>query len=391
MANRDPDQRHSIREYYASDSRRSSSSDVFSDIHALDSPESTAPRILSGAADPSTAPVREPSAALRPSSSRPSLQPRWSSIRKSNSSQQTVKRGSLSSRHDGYTPASAYLPGASSEHETSTLASVPRRVTSNASSVFIPRTQSPYQGAAGPSHPYAMYHQDIGVSRTPSNATSSTTRTPLRPYVGSSGPTHPYGLYAENIVSEDETTPRAESNPAVPLGFTEASNGYQRRLGPEGDDADDFVGPDGHTEQLPAYTRYPNDLPPKIAPIEPVVNTNPPLDPFADSQTTLNATPIEHADHSANSPMVAPHTVDLIPSNTSGSADEGGHFKEVAPTGRKKRVCKIIPLWLLTVAIVVLAAIVVGCIVGVAVRGHHHAHENKSPAPAEAQSSSSPR
>jgi hypothetical protein len=41
------------------------------------------------------------------------------------------------------------------------------------------------------------------------------------------------------------------------VGFPGTADPYQRRLGPEGEEAADLIGPDGHTEQLPPYTRYP--------------------------------------------------------------------------------------------------------------------------------------
>ena len=43
-----------------------------------------------------------------------------------------------------------------------------------------PRALSPYTGATGPSHPYAMYPQ-VGVSRSPSVTTTSTVRPVDRP------------------------------------------------------------------------------------------------------------------------------------------------------------------------------------------------------------------
>jgi hypothetical protein len=46
---------------------------------------------------------------------------------------------------------------------------------------------------------------------------------------------------------------------AIPVGFPGMSGRYQRRLGPDGEEVADIVGPDGHTEQLPPYTRYPDE------------------------------------------------------------------------------------------------------------------------------------
>lgn len=36
-------------------------------------------------------------------------------------------------------------------------------------------------------------------------------------------------------------------------------SGYRRQLGPDGEEAGDLIGPLGHTEELPPYTRYPHE------------------------------------------------------------------------------------------------------------------------------------
>jgi hypothetical protein len=46
---------------------------------------------------------------------------------------------------------------------------------------------------------------------------------------------------------------------SIPVGFPGTVDNYQRRIGPEGEEAADLIGPDGHTEELPPYTRYPED------------------------------------------------------------------------------------------------------------------------------------
>lgn len=112
------------------------------------------------------------------------------------------------------------------------------------------RPQSPYRGPSGPSHPYQMYPQ-----RTLSNATTSTAALGAsRSFEDPQRPTHPYNLYPQNIVTADEET--AQNH--IPVGFNGAGNTYQRRLGPDGEEAGDLIGPLGHTEELPPYTRYPN-------------------------------------------------------------------------------------------------------------------------------------
>ncbi|KAK5987772.1 hypothetical protein PT974_11905 [Cladobotryum mycophilum] len=112
------------------------------------------------------------------------------------------------------------------------------------------RPQSPYRGPSGPSHPYQMYPQ-----RTLSNATSSTALPTTRhSYDGPRGPTHPYALYTQNIVPSVDETPQQQ----IPVGFPIAGDAYRRQIGPDGEEAGGLIGPLGHTEELPPYTRYPD-------------------------------------------------------------------------------------------------------------------------------------
>lgn len=116
-----------------------------------------------------------------------------------------------------------------------------------ANASHIIRMESPFQGPSGPSHPYTMYPQ-----RTLSNVTLSTDVSSLAP--SQNGPAHPYALYTQH------TTPVQEgSQQHIPLGFTAMAGGYQRQLGPDGEDAGGLIGPLGHTEELPPYTRYPTE------------------------------------------------------------------------------------------------------------------------------------
>lgn len=105
-----------------------------------------------------------------------------------------------------------------------------------------------YQGATQPSHPYQMYPQ-----RTYSNATSSTGPS-AETVETAQGPTHAYGLYTQSTATPDDPTQRH-----IPVGFNGMGNGYRRQLGPDGEEAGDLIGPLGHMEELPPYTRYPED------------------------------------------------------------------------------------------------------------------------------------
>ncbi len=88
-----------------------------------------------------------------------------------------------------------------------------------------------------------------------STTTASTLPVSESSYRGPRGPSHPYGLYQQSGGVE----PDGVQASAIPLGFRGLPDQYQRRVGPDGEEIADMIGPDGHTEQLPPYTRYPDD------------------------------------------------------------------------------------------------------------------------------------
>ena len=253
------------------------------------------------------------------------------------------------------------------------------------------RAQSPYQGAMGPSHPYGMYPQDIGLTRTPSMATTSTIRQPERTYSGPTGPTQPYELYPQNIVSEAEPIPVA--------GFPGMDLEYQRRLGPDGEDVDDLIGPDGYAEQLPPYTRFPSGVPPKYTSGIGSVRRNGALPNYmsefgsvrrsgmpaipSDSRETLHSPshdPSSPRDN-ANSSNPFDDTSTPLSSNTAIiglSKDECGGFKEKVRERSKRKIrvcCGVVPCWVLFVmtAVVLLAVLLGGGIGGMI--AHRHIQE----------------
>jgi len=71
-------------------------------------------------------------------------------------------------------------------------------------------------------------------------------------YSGPRGPTHPYSLYPQGTAPIEET-----DNQPIPVGFNGMGTTYQRQIGPDGEEAGDLIGPDGHLEELPPYSRYP--------------------------------------------------------------------------------------------------------------------------------------
>ena len=192
---------------------------------------------------------RQPSTAhpYRDLQSVPIPPPRPSSISK-------PQYDSFALQHDGATGpiAARNAAGASSTN------AMPSRSSSVLTDIPL-RAESPYQGPSGPSHPYQMYPQESRLARTASVATTSTIQVQERSYAGPSAPTFPYGMYLQNTVPEAESADDEPAVAPVPVGFPGLNNNYQRRLGPDGEEIADIIGPDGHTEQLPPYSQYPDE------------------------------------------------------------------------------------------------------------------------------------
>lgn len=267
---------------------------------------------------------------------------------------------------------------------------VRRSVSSASSSQFAP-SHTPRFGA-GPSHPYSIYPQGT-MARTPSVATTSTTRPSGRQSYSQNRPTHPYAMYPQGVGDElddeDDGMP-IRQNP-VPVGFPGLGQNYTRRIGPDGEDQD-IIGEDGHTEQLPPYSRYPEDGPEKVPLLvptalhsrAPVAGTDPAMalmhHPLLPSPTPV---PQSMTDVSTLARQSTRGSVQyLLPS--SSSSRTSSMFKENKSWSekswkekRKTRVCGLIPCWwiLLAVGVLVFIAAVLGGVIGGFVAGGKHALE----------------
>jgi hypothetical protein len=142
-------------------------------------------------------------------------------------------------------------------------------VSSAGSFATTSNSENPFE--TGPSHPYGMYPQ-LSMARPLSVATTSTERQPHRS-MSLQRPTHPYAMYSQSGIVDEESPdePAPHQQPpvppiqtAIPVGFPGLNNGYHRVLGPDGEEQD-IIGPDGHTEQLPPYSRYPQEGPTKAS------------------------------------------------------------------------------------------------------------------------------
>jgi hypothetical protein len=283
------------------------------------------------------------------------------------SSTSKPSRNSLTLRHDGAmgpvasrSPAAASMSGA-----------LPTRSSSVSTDAVFVRPESPYRGPTGPSHPYQMYSQDAQLTRTASMATTSTIRVPERSYQGPNGPTHPYGMYPQNTVPEaDAASTRAEP---LLVGFPGRNNDYHRRLGPDGEEVADIIGPDGHTEQLPPYSKYPDEafarkaraaaavLPPGAGGIG-LATRNPEFS----SQEDLNAPPSRRSTRSMMSDST--HNTNVVPIGVS-EKPELKRWQKVA----RKRLCGIVPIWAIFLVIITLILFVVITVGVLAALLHKHA------------------
>lgn len=246
-----------------------------------------------------------------------------------------------------------------------------RNVPSVSSDSPVIRAESPYTGPSGPSHPYQMYPQ-----RTLSVATTSTTAAAVIPedrsYGGPRGPTHPYALYTQNTTSTETTTP------SIPVGFNGMGAGYQRQLGPDGEEAGDLIGPLGHMEELPPYTRYPDTayVPKPTTETPSTEPSSPDRDRNIPGAGGIGMATRDPEFSSTDDDLALPRTRPSVRSNTSETShhDINTAAVEVAEKPAvnkwqrraKKKLWGIVPYWaicLMTVGLVVMG-IIMGAVIG---------------------------
>jgi hypothetical protein len=242
------------------------------------------------------------------------------------------------------------------------------------------RAESPYQGPAGPSHPYQMYPQESRLARTASVATTSTAP-PMteRSYAGPSGPTHPYGMYPQNIVAESESAHETPPAAPLPVGFPGLNNNYQRRLGPDGEEIADIIGPDGHTEQLPPYTQYPDEA-------------------FARKTRPTVAVPVAGAGGiglaTRNPEFASQEDLNSPQSRRSIMSDLSHHQVNTAAATvtekpglkkwqlfAKKKLCRIVPVWVLVLVAImfIMFGIILASVLAVLKPKHPPKHQQQEP------------
>lgn len=293
-----------------------------------------------------------------------------------------------------------------SMHSQSTASFAPgiaRRSTSSASSNLFASTHSPRFDGGGPSHPYAMYPQGT-LPRSPSIATTSTVQ-PNRTSSVRHAPQHPYAMYPQGVAEDDDLD---EEAPAVApaVGFPGLGQQYQRVRGPDGEEQD-IVGVDGHTEQLPPYTRYPEDgpkmpilaVPGELHSRGPVAGSDPgmplmhhhvqpPPDPPMPRQSMTDQSNLDR--HSVQDRGVDTHAslplMERTDSEDTGFSEKSWKEKSWKEK-RKTKFCGVPLLWLIMAACAAgFIGAIVGGIMGGYASGSKHAKEKSD---AESSSSSS--
>jgi hypothetical protein len=266
-------------------------------------------------------------------------------------------------------------------------------VSSTASFATTTRPDSPLGN--GPSHPYGMYPQHT-MARSSSIATTSTQQYP-RQSLSSQRPTHPYGMYPQNLVEDEEPVPVPvpQVQAAIPVGFPGTAAPYRRQIGPDGEEQD-IIGMDGHTEQLPPYSRYPEEGPTKASMLAEASATS--VDAVPHPRTASDDTLLAHDLPSPVSPItpvtpVAPIVPALLPprrpeTQTGNAADprpatdseaasllteEGGALEKTESARslkkvnwRKKRLWGKIPVTVALILLIVLLilAVILGAAIG---------------------------
>jgi hypothetical protein len=327
-----------------------------------------------------TEPAVPPSSSAPPASATSSAEPPANAAppRPTSVSKPPRTNESLSLRHDGGMGPI--------EEASSVLTRTSSRSTDTDSTATYVAAESPYRGPSGPSHPYELYPQNVRVARTLSVTTASTEPVSESSYTGPRAPAHPYGLYTQDTIAEVNNAPAAP----ILIGFHGRSDPYQRRVGPEGEEVADIIGPDGHTEQLPPYTRYPDEAYARkvrdleespAAPIggavvsvaAPAQTAGPQAIPGAggiglatrnpefESMDDLGSPRSRHSSRSFTSDS-SQHEINMA----AAAYSEKPKPERPWQSKMKRRVCGIIPLWsiLLTLAVLLLMGVILGSVIG---------------------------
>jgi hypothetical protein len=263
------------------------------------------------------------------------------------------------------------------------------RPISNASS-YAPspydRSSSVFPGSNGPSHPYGMFPQagGVGVASSSGVATPSSSRLRTNTYTPAQ-PSHPYGLYQQNVLPMgDDGDEEERPQPAIQIGFPGRSTNFVRQRGPDGEEQY-ILGPDGHTEELPPYSKYPEHGTEKLA-IPQILTSVPTASPQSQPQPSSSRSAPESQEDlistSPTSPIPTPiprqqtsPVLDRPPSESHTTQSSRSSIMTEKKTWREKtwkekrrtRVCGgRVPVWVLMLAasVILFLVIVLGGVIG---------------------------
>jgi hypothetical protein len=148
-----------------------------------------------------------------------------------------------------------------------------------------------------------------------------------------------------------------QQNP-VPVGFAGVGNSYRRQVGPDGEEQD-IIGSDGHAEQLPPYSRYPENGPEKMPLLPtalhsraPVHGTDPgmalmhaALQPTSSAQSMTDASELEPLQSTSELALPPTHA----PRSFSQYGEKESSRKSFWKERMNRRVCGIRLWWILAI------------------------------------------
>lgn len=228
------------------------------------------------------------------------------------------------------------LASSSRSDRTLSLTSSASFAPSRTSTIRAPNSSS------GPSHAYGMFPQGLGVDR-PASIASTSTGWPSH-VSGRRGPLHQYGLYPQNA-----TDSIGASSIAPSYRTRSVTSGRRQGLSYQ-----DSIRSSAPSEQLPAYTRFPDELHSKIA-------AGPPLTPT--SRRSIASQMEERSPFETYAyELTADESTAVL---NRGNAPQSREYSEKQDASKnrtawlKGRICGCVPIW--TIAVIMVAVIIAVC------------------------------
>ena len=159
-------------------------------------------------------------------------------------------------------------------------------------------------------------------------------------------------MYPQNTVPEEEDVPPVPLS--IPLGFPGMGQAYQQQTRTTGNDIADIVGADGHIEELPPYTRYPDAGVTK----ESMAHINVPVAEQGANRFDIPMSPQSTMERFSDNDVA----LNTAASRSAGSESEKSLKDRWKEKSRRRVLCGL-PCWFLL--LIIAAMILVGAIGGV--------------------------